>query len=76
VLNVVTMQQGPGEVLVHIKMAFIPTLGIEEACRVINAYEEKLREERPEIRWIFVEPDIPKTPSQLATGRNKIVAAR
>jgi cation diffusion facilitator family transporter len=76
VLNVVTMQQGPGEVLVHIKMAFIPTLGIEDACRVINAYEEKLREERPEIRWIFVEPDIPKTPSQLATGRNKIVAAK
>lgn len=76
VLNVVTMQQGPGEVLVHIKMAFVPTLGIEEACRVINEYEKALREERPEIRWIFVEPDLEKTPSQLAVGRNKIAAAR
>jgi cation diffusion facilitator family transporter len=75
VLNVVTMQQGPGEVLVHIKMAFVPTLGIEEACRVINDYEAALREERPEIRWIFVEPDLEKTPSQLVGGRNKIAAA-
>lgn len=69
VLNVVTMQQGPGEVLVHVKMAFIPTLGIEEVCRVINRYEERLRGERPEIRWVFVEPDIPKTPSQLMKGK-------
>ena len=66
VLNVVTMQQGPGEVLVHVKMAFIPTLNIEEVCRVINDYEAALREERPEIRWVFVEPDIEKSPSQLA----------
>ncbi len=69
VLNVVTMQQGPGEVLVHVKMAFKPTLGIEDACRVINDYESALREERPEIRWVFVEPDIPKRPSQLPVGR-------
>ena len=75
VLNVVTMQQGPGEVLVHIKMAFAAKLGIEEVCRVINDYEAALREKRPEIRWIFVEPDLEKTPSQLAGGRNKIAAA-
>ena len=77
VLNVVTMQQGPGEVLVHIKMAFVASLPIEDACQVINDYEAALREERPEIRWIFVEPDLEKTPSQLVGGRNKIaVAAR
>jgi cation diffusion facilitator family transporter len=74
VLNVVTMQQGPGEVLVHLKVAFVGGLAIEEVCRVINEYEAALREERPEIRWIFVEPDLEKTPSQLATGRNKIIA--
>src|SRR5690349_6169197 len=32
VLNVLTMQQGPGEVLVHIKIAFSPTLTVEDAC--------------------------------------------
>jgi cation diffusion facilitator family transporter len=66
VLNIVTMQQGPGEVLVHVKLAFIPTLSIEEACRVINEFEAKLRKSRPEVRWVFVEPDTPQTPSQLA----------
>lgn len=65
VLNVLTMQQGPGEVLVHIKVAFSPLLTVEEACRVINVFEERLREARPEVRWVFVEPDIQKTPSQL-----------
>lgn len=60
VLNVVTMQQGPGEVLVHVKIAFVPTLTVERACRVINEYEAALREMRPEARWVFVEPDIPR----------------
>jgi cation diffusion facilitator family transporter len=65
VLNVVTMQQGPGEVLVHVKLAFTPTMTVEDACRVINQFEEALRKARPEIRWVFVEPDIPKSPSSL-----------
>lgn len=68
VLNVVTMQQGPGEVLVHVKLAFAAGLSIEEACRVINAFEERLRKARPEVRWVFVEPDTPKTDSELQRG--------
>ena len=66
VLNVMTMQQGPGEVLVHVKLAFVPTLTIDEACRQINAFEARLRQLRPEIRWVFVEPDLPRTPGQAA----------
>ena len=66
VLNVLTMQQGPGEVLVHVKIAFQASLTIEDACRVINGFEERLRAAQPEIRWVFVEPDTVKTPSQLA----------
>lgn len=60
VLNVVTMQQGPGEVLVHVKMAFRPELSIGEACRLINDFEAKVRSARPEVRWLFVEPDVPR----------------
>jgi divalent metal cation (Fe/Co/Zn/Cd) transporter len=59
VLNVITMQQGPREVLVHIKVAFLPTLPIQEACRLINEFEARLRRARREVRWVFVEPDIP-----------------
>lgn len=58
VLNVLTMQQGPGEVLLHIKLAFVPTLSIEEASRQINEFERRFRAARPEVRWVFVEPDI------------------
>jgi cation diffusion facilitator family transporter len=64
VLNVLTMQQGPSEVLVHIKLAFTPTLTVREACLVINRFEERLRETHPEIRWVFVEPDIPNDASR------------
>jgi cation diffusion facilitator family transporter len=66
VLNVMTMQQGPGEVLVHVKLAFLPTLTIDEACRQINAFEARLRQLRPEVRWVFVEPDLPRAPGQVA----------
>jgi cation diffusion facilitator family transporter len=65
VLNIVTMQQGPGEVLVHVKLAFSPKLTIADACRVINEFERALRAIRSEVRWVFVEPDTPKPPSQL-----------
>jgi len=62
VLNLVTMQQGPGEVLVHMKIAFVPTLSIEDACQAINEFEARFRKARPEVRWVFVEPDIPRDP--------------
>jgi cation diffusion facilitator family transporter len=76
VLNIVTMQQGPGEVLVHVKLAFTPTMTVEECCRVINAFEARLRKARPEIRWVFVEPDIPKSPSSLLRGASEKHAHR
>jgi cation diffusion facilitator family transporter len=60
VLNVVTMQQGPGEVLVHVKASFTPTLSVAEVSRQINDFEARLREARAEIRWVFVEPDLPR----------------
>lgn len=65
VLNIVTMQQGPGEVIVHVKLAMIPSISVERACELINEFEARFREARPEARWVYVEPDIPKTASQL-----------
>jgi divalent metal cation (Fe/Co/Zn/Cd) transporter len=58
VLNCITLQQGPGEVFVSIKISFQSGLDIDEVCRIINRFEEKLRGRVPEARWIFVEPDI------------------
>jgi cation diffusion facilitator family transporter len=60
VLNIVTVQQGPGEVMVSIKLAFTSNIPIEAVCDSINDFEKRLRTERPEVRWLFVEPDIPR----------------
>jgi cation diffusion facilitator family transporter len=75
VLNVMTMQQGPGEVLVHVKVAFNPTLTIEEACRQINDFEARLRRARPEVRWVFVEPDIPRSERETLPARGARASA-
>jgi cation diffusion facilitator family transporter len=60
VLHLVTVQQGPGEVIVMMKLAFAERMPIEEVCERINAFEVALRAARPEIRWCFVEPDVPR----------------
>lgn len=60
ILNIVTVQQGPGEVIVSMKIAFTSGLTIEEVCRSINELEGKLRGKRPEVRWLYVEPDLPR----------------
>jgi cation diffusion facilitator family transporter len=70
VLHLLTVQQGPGEVVLAIKLAFAPNMAIEDVCRTIDAFEERVRKEKPEVRWIFVEPDIPRggTPAPNAQG--------
>ncbi len=52
------------EVLVAIKIGCSPTLTANGVCEAINAFEASLRERRPEVRWLFVEPDIPRSPSE------------
>jgi len=60
VLRLITIQQGPGEVLVAMKLGFEAGMTIEAACAAINAFEDRLRERCPEVKWSFVEPDIPR----------------
>ena len=57
VLNVITVQQGPGEILVAVKLEFrrdLETHGIVEA---INRFERALKARAPDVRWSFIEPD-------------------
>jgi len=61
VLHLITVQQGPGEVIVAIKLGFTLSLTIDEVSRAINEFEERLRARAPEVHWCFVEPDIPRT---------------
>jgi divalent metal cation (Fe/Co/Zn/Cd) transporter len=60
-LHLITVQQGPGEALVAIKVSFVEGASIEEVCVAINEFEADLRKRCPDVRWCFVEPDIPRT---------------
>lgn len=56
--EIVTLQQGPSEVLVAFKIDCAPGMPAFELSTAINDFEKRLRKERPEVRWIFVEPDL------------------
>lgn len=61
----VTMQQGPGEVVVAVKIQCEPNLTAHEISLLINEFEARLRLLRPECRYIFVEPDLSVAPAAL-----------
>lgn len=58
VINCITMQQGPGEVLVAIKVKCEPRLSAPDVSAMINEFESRLRGRCPEVRWLYVEPDL------------------
>jgi cation diffusion facilitator family transporter len=58
VLNCITMQQGPGEVLVALKIRFQSELTADGVSQAIDDFERRLRERAPSVRWSFVEPDL------------------
>jgi cation diffusion facilitator family transporter len=57
-INCITMQQGPGEVIVCAKIKCEPHLTAVEVSTLINEFEKSLRNRCPEVRWLYVEPDL------------------
>lgn len=57
VLRTLTVQQGPGEVMVAVKLQFVDDLTTQTLVETINAFEARLQARSPEVRWCFVEPD-------------------
>jgi cation diffusion facilitator family transporter len=59
VLRVLTIQQGPGEVMVALKLRMSDKLPSARAvAEAINSFERELRAKCPQVRWSFVEPDV------------------
>jgi len=59
ILRVLTVQQGPGEVVAAMKVRFKPGLATGgQLCDVINQFEAKLEAKVPEVKWTFIEPDM------------------
>jgi cation diffusion facilitator family transporter len=57
VLNIIALQQGPGEVMVAMKVQVASNLSAVQVVEAINEMERRLHARCPEIRWSFVEPD-------------------
>lgn len=55
--QVLTMHLGPEFVVLALKVAFAPTLSVEELESTINEIERRIRKEQPRMMKIFVEPD-------------------
>ena len=61
VLRVLTVQQGPGEVMLAMKIRVREDLSSVQVATAINEFEADLQKRHPEIRWCFVEPDLGDT---------------
>ncbi len=57
VVRVLSVQQGPGEILVAMKIKFRNGLTTEKLVDAINAFERKLEQQVPDVKWSFIEPD-------------------
>ncbi|MGE3547975.1 MAG: cation diffusion facilitator family transporter, partial [Kofleriaceae bacterium] len=57
VLRALTVQQGPGEVMVALKLQFRDDLTSGTLVTAINEFEQALQAKVPEVKWSFVEPD-------------------
>ena len=58
VLRMMSIQQGPGEVVVAMKLKFKPGLATGgDLCKVINELEGRIEARCPEVKWTFIEPD-------------------
>lgn len=57
-INCRTIQQGPGEVLVCMKIKCEPSLTSLELSQLINDFEAKLRAKKPEVKYLYIEPDL------------------
>ncbi len=57
VLRALTVQQGPGEVMLACKLQFKDDLTTQALVGAINEFEQRLQTRVPDIRWCFVEPD-------------------
>jgi cation diffusion facilitator family transporter len=66
--HLITMQQGPGQVLLAARVRVAPGLGGDELLGALRAFEDRLRVRCPEVRWCFTEPmaaDAPEGPDPM-----------
>ncbi len=58
IINLRTMQIGPGTLLVAAKIAVSPADGAADVADAINSAELRIREAVPDATYVFIEPDL------------------
>ena len=56
-IRILSIQQGPGEIVVAMKLKFRDGMTTKELVAAINAFEVELEKRVPEVKWSFIEPD-------------------
>jgi cation diffusion facilitator family transporter len=56
-VQILSVQQGPGEILVAMKLKFRSGIDSDQLVHTINDFERALRARVPEAKWCFIEPD-------------------
>jgi cation diffusion facilitator family transporter len=74
VVSCITMQQGPGEVLVALKIKCEPGLTAKDISEMINDFEVRLRNKCPEAKWVYVEPDLSDAAAQVPSSSSGTAA--
>lgn len=57
-INCITIQQGPGEVLICMKIKCNHEINALQISKLINKFEQDIRTAAPEVKWIYIEPDL------------------
>jgi cation diffusion facilitator family transporter len=57
-INCRSVQQGPGEVLMCVKIHCNPNITALELSRTINTLEAEIRAKMPEVKYLYIEPDL------------------
>lgn len=57
-INSKTIQKGPGMILACVKIKCKPHLSAPQISKMINDVEYELRAQNPEIKWLYIEPDL------------------
>jgi cation diffusion facilitator family transporter len=57
-INCISIQQGPGEVLMCVKIKCRQDITALALSKVINEFENQIRSKAPTVKWLYIEPDL------------------
>jgi cation diffusion facilitator family transporter len=58
IIHIKSLQLGPEDILISVKLEFNDHLNAKEICTIINSIEKDIRVKYPDVKKIFIEPDI------------------